>query len=174
MFWAVPALASYWLRHFRLLLWNCWTEFKETWLEAWSQWHLPRSKKQDGRPGLWLGEIFSTSPLKPLKNSTKLEKKQVHNVLYQVCVLGSIRKTRWPPRSLICRDIFDFSSETAEWNSTKQEARSQRPLQSLCLSGRSEKKIVALSDSSKRPQTRLHVMWPFGPLVTPVILSILA
>ena len=27
----IAALASDWLRHFRLLLWNRWTEFKETW-----------------------------------------------------------------------------------------------------------------------------------------------
>ena len=30
-------LASDWPRHFWLLLWNCWTEFKETWQEASSQ-----------------------------------------------------------------------------------------------------------------------------------------
>ena len=59
--------------HFRLLLWNRWTEFIETWQEAKSQPPLlslcfsGRSEKQDGRPGLWLGETFSTSPLKPLK-----------------------------------------------------------------------------------------------------------
>ena len=62
---------------------------------------------------------------------------------------------RWPPRPLISWDIFDFSSETAEWNSLKldmkqdlnvlnvlslclhkqtwQEASSQRHLQNLCF-----------------------------------------
>ena len=30
----MAALASDWLRHFRLLLWNGWTEFNETWQEA--------------------------------------------------------------------------------------------------------------------------------------------
>ena len=30
----MAALASDWLRHFRLLLWNSWTEFNETWQEA--------------------------------------------------------------------------------------------------------------------------------------------
>ena len=60
------------LSHFRLLLWNRWMEFNETWQEARSQRPLPslcfsgRSEKQDGRPGLWLAETFSTSPLKPL------------------------------------------------------------------------------------------------------------
>ena len=67
----MAALASDWLRHFRLL-WNRWTEFNETWQEARSQRPLPSlcfsgwSEKQDGRPGLWLAETFSTSPLKPL------------------------------------------------------------------------------------------------------------
>ena len=66
------ALASDWLRHFWLLLWNRLTEFNETWQEARSQCPLPsmsfscRSVKQDGRPGFWLVETFSTSPLKPL------------------------------------------------------------------------------------------------------------
>ena len=65
VFWAdrknkMAALASDWLRHFRLLLWNLWREFNETWQEARSQYPLPslcflgRSEKQDGRPGLWL------------------------------------------------------------------------------------------------------------------------
>ena len=45
-FWAdrknkMATLASDWLRHFRLLLWNHWTEFKETWHEARSQRLLP-------------------------------------------------------------------------------------------------------------------------------------
>ena len=68
----MAALASDWLRHFRLLLWNRWSEFNETWQEARPQRPLPifcfsgQSEKQDGRPGLWLAETFSTSPLKPL------------------------------------------------------------------------------------------------------------
>ena len=68
----MAALASDWLRHFQLLRWNPLTEFNETWQGAWSQRPLPslcfsgRSEKQDGRPGLWLAETFSTSPLKLL------------------------------------------------------------------------------------------------------------
>ena len=65
-----PRMTSDWLRHFRLLLWNRWTAFNETWQEARSLRPLlglcfsGRSEKQDGRPGLWLTETFSTSPLK--------------------------------------------------------------------------------------------------------------
>ena len=134
-FWAdrknkMAALASDWLRYFRLLLWNRWMEFNETWQETRSQRPLPslcfsgRSEKQDGRPGLWLAETFSTSTQKPLngiqrnftgsKNSTSSTK---------FVFFGPIGKTRWPPCPLISWDIFDFSSETAEWNSMKLDRK---------------------------------------------------
>ena len=60
----IAALSSDWLRHFWLLLWNHWTEFNETWQKASSQRPLPSlcfsgwSKKQYGRPGLWLDETY--------------------------------------------------------------------------------------------------------------------
>ena len=60
-----------WLRHFRLLLRNRWTEFNETGQEARFSRLLPSLfffwpiKKQDGRSGPWLVETFSNS-LKPL------------------------------------------------------------------------------------------------------------
>ena len=60
------------------------------------------------------------------RNSTKLDRKQDLNVLYQFCVFGLIGKTRWPPQPLIGWDIFDFFSETAEKNSTKLD-RKQDP-----------------------------------------------
>ena len=122
----MAALASDWLRHFRLLLWNHLTEFNETWQEARSQCPLPslcfsgRSEKQDGRPGLWLAETFSTSPLKPLngiQRNFRGSKISTSSTLF--VFLGPIRKTRSPPWPLIGWDIFDFSSETAARNSTK-------------------------------------------------------
>ena len=174
----MAALASDWLRHFWLLWRNYWTEFNESWQEARCQSPLPslcfsgRSEKQDGRPGLWLAETFSTSPLKPKNwiqrnligskiskpstkfvffrpigktrlpprpligrdifdfsvettewNSTKLDRKENLNALYQVCVFWAIGKTRWPPWPLIGWDIFYFSSETAEWNSKKLDRK---------------------------------------------------
>ena len=184
------------LSHFRLLLWNRWTEFNETWQEARSQCPLPslcfsgRSEKQDGRPGLWLAETFSTSPLKPLNGIQRnLTGSKISTPSTKFVFFGPIEKTRWPPWPLIGWDIFDFFSETAEPNSKKldrkqdlnalyqvcvfradrkkqdgrlasdwlrhfrlllwnrwtefnetwQEARSKRPLPSLCFSGRSEK-----------------------------------
>ena len=189
----MAALASDWLRHFRLLLWNHWMKFNETWQEARSQRPLPslcfsgRSEKQDGRPGLWLAETFSASPLNGIQRNltgSKISTSSTKFVLFR-----PIGKTRWLPWPLIGWDIFDFSPETTERNSTKLdrkqdlnvlyqvcvfwadrknkmaalasdwlrhfrlllwnrwmefnetwfEARSQRPLPSLCFSGQSEK-----------------------------------
>ena len=192
----MAALASDWLRHFRLLLWNRWTEFNETWREARSQRPLPSlcfsgwSEKQDGRPGLWLAETLSTSPMKPLNGIQRnLTGSKISTSSTKFVFFGPIGKTRWPPWPLIGWDIFDFSYETTELNSTKldskqdlnvlyqvcvfpvdrknkmaalgsdwlrhfrlliwnrwtefnetrQEARSERPLPSLYFSGRSEK-----------------------------------
>ena len=182
--------------HFRLLLWNRWREFNQTLQEARSQPPLPSlcfsgwSEKQDGRPGLWLAKTFSTSPLKPLNGIQRnLTGSKISTSSTKFVFFGPIGKTRWPPWPLIDWDIFDFSSETAERNSTKldrkqdlnvlyqvcvfrvdrknkmavlasdwlrhfrlllwnrwtefnetwQEARSQCPLPSLCFWGRSEK-----------------------------------
>ena len=144
----MAALASDWLRYFRLLLWNRWTEFNETCLEARSQRPLPslcfsgRSEKQDGRPGLWLAETFSTSPLKLLNGiQRKLDRKQDLNVLYRVCVFRADRKNKMAALASDWLRHFRLLlwNRWTEFNETGQEARSQRPLPSLCFSGRSEK-----------------------------------
>ena len=137
-----------WLRHFRLLLWNRWTEFNETWQEARSQRPLPslcfsgRSEKQDGRPGLWLAETFSTSPLKPQNGIQRnLTGSKISTSSTKFVFFRSIGKTRWPPWPLISRDIFDFSSETAEQNSRKLDRKQDlNVLYQVCVfRGRSEK-----------------------------------
>ena len=191
----MAALASDWLRHFRLL-WNRWTEFDEIWQEARSQRPLPslcfsgRSVKKRWPPCPMIGWDIFTSHLKLLNRiqrnltGSKISKSSTKFVFF-----GLIGKTRWPPRPLIGWYIFDFFSETAKRNLTKldrkqdlyvlyqvcvfwadrknkmaalasdwlrhfrllwnrwtefdetwQEARSQRPLPSLCFSGRSVKK----------------------------------
>ena len=59
----MAVLASDWLRHFQLLLWNCWTAFNETWQEERSQRPLPSlcflgwSEKQDGCPGVSVKKV---------------------------------------------------------------------------------------------------------------------
>ena len=96
------------LSHFRLLLWNRWTEFNETWQKARSQRPLPslcfssRLEKQDGRPGLWLAETFSTSSLKPLNRIQRnLTGSKISMPSTKFVFFGPIGKTRWPPWPLI-------------------------------------------------------------------------
>ena len=117
----MTALASDWLKHFRLLLWNCYTEFNETWQEAISQRPLPslcfsgRSEKHDARPGLWLAETVSTSPLKPLEWYS-LRGSKISTSSDKSLFFGPIekKKTKLPSLSLIGWGIFDSSSETAQ------------------------------------------------------------
>ena len=147
----MAALASDWLRHFRLLLWNRWTEFNETWQKARSQRPVPSlcfsgwSEKQDGRPGLWLAEIFQTSPLKPLNGIQRnLTGSKISMISTKFVFFGLIGKTRWPPWLLIGWDIFDFSSETTEWNSTKLDREQDlNALYQVCVFRTNQKNKMA-------------------------------
>ena len=162
----MAALASDWLRHFRLLLWNRWTEFNETWQEARSQRSLPslcywgRSQKQDGRPGLWFSETFWTSSLKSLNGIQRNLRKQTFNVLYQVCVFsGPIWKTRWPPWPLIGWVIFDFSSETAERNSTKLDRKQDLKILYQVCAFRADRKNKMVAPASDRLRHFGLLLW---------------
>ena len=124
------ALAPDWLRHFLLLLLNCWTEFNETWPEARSQRFLPSfcfsgwSEKQDGRPCLWLAETCSNSSLKIINRIQRnLTGSKISTVSTKFVVFKPIGKTRWLPWPLIGWDIFDLSSETAKRNYTKLDRK---------------------------------------------------
>ena len=147
------------LSHFRLLLWNRWTEFNETWQETRSQRHLSslcfsgRSEKQDGRPGLWLAETFSTSPIKPLNEIQRnLTGSKISTPSTKFVFFRPIRKTRWPPWLLISWDIFDFSSETAERNSTKLDRNQDlKALYQVCVFRADQKnKMAALASDWPR------------------------
>ena len=126
----MATLASDWLRHFRLLLWNRWTEFNKTWQEARSQRPIPSLcfsgwlEKQDGRSGLWSADTFSTSPLNPLNGiQQNLTRRKISMSSTKFVFFGQIGKRRWPLRTLIGRGIFYFSSETAERNSKKLDRK---------------------------------------------------
>ena len=122
----MAALSSDWLRHFRLLLWNQWTEFNETWQEARSQRLLPSlcfsgrsEKKMAALASDWLRH-FSTSSLKSLNGIQRnLTGSKMTMSSTKLLFFGPIGKRRWPPWPLIGLDIFDFFSETAERNSKK-------------------------------------------------------
>ena len=80
-------------------------------------------------------DIFDFSSETAEQNSTKLDRKQDLNVLYRVCVFWADRKNKmaalpsdWPRHfRLLCRNSW------TEFNEPWQEARSQRPLPSLCF-----------------------------------------
>ena len=172
----MAALDSDRLRYFRLLLWNRWTEFNETWQEARSQHLLPRlcfsgqSEKQDGGPGLWLAETFSTSFLKPLNGIQRnLTGNKIWTSSTKFVFFRLIGKIRWLPWLLIGLDILDFSSETAERPATKHDRKQDlNVLYQVCVFGRSEKQDGRPGQSVKKVAycTQVHDMWPFGPLVS--------
>ena len=99
----MATLASEWLILVIHLLWNCRTEFNDTWQEARSQRHLPslcfwadpKNKMAARRLISW--DIFNFSFETTKTNSTKLDRKQDLNALYEDCVFGPIGKMRWPP-----------------------------------------------------------------------------
>ena len=165
----MTALAFDCLRHFRLLLWNRWTEFNETWQEARFQRPLPslcfsgRSVKQDGHPGLWLAETFSTSPLKPLNGIQRnLTGSKISTFSTKFVFFGPIRKTRWPPWPLIVWDISDFSSETAEQNSTKLDRKQDlNVLYQVCVfrADRKNKMAALASDCLRHFRLLLWNRW---------------
>ena len=154
--------------HFRLLLWNRWTEFNETCQEARTQHPLPslcflgRSEKQDGPPGLWLVETFSTS-LKPLNGIQRnLRESKISRSSTKFVFFWPIGKTRWPPWPLIGWDIFDFSSETAKRNSTKLDRKLDlNVLYKVCVfwADRKNKMATLASDWSRRFRLLLRNRW---------------
>ena len=170
------ALASDWLRHFRLLLRNLWTEFNETWQEAISQRLLPSlcflgwSEKQDGRPGLWLAETFSTSSLKLLNRFRRnLTGSKMSTSFTKSVFFGPIGKQKMAAMAHDWLRHF-FTSLLKLLNGIQRNlTRSKISTSStkLCFSvwwvnknyrpGRSVKKVAHC--------TQVHDMWPFGPLV---------
>ena len=140
----MAALASDWLRHFRLLLWNRWTEFIETCQEARSQRPLPSLcffgpiGKTGWPPWPLIGwDIFDFSSETAERNSSKLVRKQDLNVFYQVRVFRADRKNKMTALASDWLRHFRLLlwNRWTELIETWQEARSQRPLPSLCFSG---------------------------------------
>ena len=85
--------------------------------------------------------IFDFSSKTAERNLTKLNRKQDLNVLYQFCVFGPIRKTRWMSRPLIGWFFFLllFRNRRTEFKLTWQVARSNSTLPILRFSGISKK-----------------------------------
>ena len=164
-----PSSGVVYFSHFQLLLWNHWTEFDETLQEGRSQCPLQSlcfsggSKKQEGRPGLWLAETFSTSPLKSLNGIQRnLIGSKILMSSTKFVFFGPIGKTRWPPWPLIGWDIFDFSSETAERNSTKLDRKKDlNVLYQVCVfrANRKNKMAALASDWLRHFRLLLWNCW---------------
>ena len=126
------------------------------------------SEKQDGRPGLWLAETFSTSPLKPLNG---IQRNLTGNKIWTSSTKFFFQADRKNKMAVLAPDwlrhfrLLLWNRWTA-CNETWQEERSQRPLSSLCFLGRSEKLDGRPGQSVKKVAycTQVHDMWPFGPL----------
>ena len=121
----MAALASDWLRHFRLLLWNRLNGIQR---------NLTGSKISMSFTNFvffgpigkirWLTwpligwDIFDFSPETAERISTKLDRKQDFNVLYKVCVFRADRNKHNDRPGLWLAETFS-TSEIAERNSTK-------------------------------------------------------
>ena len=95
-----------------------------------------RLERQDGQQGIWLAEIFLTSPLKTAEqNSIKLDSKQCLNIPYQVCFF--FRTDRKSKMAALASDwLRHFRllwNRWTEFNETWQEAISQRPVYQVCI-----------------------------------------
>ena len=141
-------LASDWLRHFRGLLWIGWMEFNETWQEARSQ-HLLDTKfvffgpirKLRWQPLPLIGwDIFDFSSKTTEQNSTKLDRMQDLNILYQISVFQADLKNKMATLVSVRLSHFRLllSNHYTEFKETWKDARSQRPLPSSCITGQSE------------------------------------
>ena len=93
-----------------------------------------RKNKMAALASDWLRHIL-TSPLKPLNGIQRnLTGSKISTPSTKFVFLGPIGKTRWLSWPLIGRDIFDFSSETAEPNSTKLDRKQDlKALYQVCV-----------------------------------------
>ena len=132
----MAALASDWLRHFRLLLWNHWTEIQLDREQDLKFGFFRPIRKTRWRTWPLIGrDIFDFSSETAECNSTKLDRKQDLNVLYQVCVFRADRKNKMAALASDWLRQFRLLlwNRWMEFNKTWQEARSQHPLPILCL-----------------------------------------
>ena len=125
VFWAdrknkMANLASDWLRHFRLLFWNCERNLtkldRKQDLNALYQVCIFQVDRKNKMAALAYDLLRHFRLLLWNRWMAKLDRKQSLNAFYHVCVFQANReKTKWLPWPLIGWDIFEFSSETVEW-----------------------------------------------------------
>ena len=148
----MAALASDLLRHFRLLLWNRWTESNEIDRKMISIsstnfvfiWPIGKTRLSPWPLIGW--DIFDFSSETAERNSTKPKRKQDLNILYQVYGFfsGRLEKQDGRPGLWLAKNIWLLLwNRWREFNENWQESR--YPLPSLYFSGRLENKMAALA-----------------------------
>ena len=170
-------LASHWLRHFRLLLWNHGTEFHETWQEQDLNdlyqvcvFQADRKNKMAARVSDWVRDFWLLLWKSLNGVQRNLTRSKISTSSTKCVFFGLNGKTRWPPWPLIGWEIFRLLlwNRWTKFNKTWQEARSQCLLPRLCFSSRRINKNCCPGRSSVKKVahcTQVHDMWPFGPLV---------
>ena len=125
----MAAQASYWLKHFRLSSETA--ERNSTKLDRKQDLNVlyqvcvfrtDWKNKMAALVSDWLKHFF-TSRLKSLECNKTWQEARYQCPLSSLCFSCRSEKKRWPHRSLIGRDIFDFSSETINRNSTKLDRK---------------------------------------------------
>ena len=178
----MAALASYWLRQFRPLLWDRWIELNETWQEAGSQRPLPSlcfsglsENKMTTLDSDWLRH-FLLLLWNHRTELTKLDRRHdlICNILYQVCVFCADWKNK-------------MTSDCIGWDISasplKPMNKTERNLTGSKISTSSTKFVFfrAISKQNGHPSrflsklahcTQVHDMWPFGPLVCRLLVNI--
>ena len=112
------ALSSDWLRHFRLLLWNRWTENLNVLYQVSVFFRVDQTRKMAARP-LICRYIFGVSSETTERNSMTLDRKQDLNVLYQSCVFRVDQKNKMAalsPDCLIHFRLLPWNRWTADLN----------------------------------------------------------
>ena len=133
----MATMASDWLRHFRRVLWNRWTEFT-TKLERNQDLNVlkyvcvfraDRKNKMAAPVSDWLKQ-FSTSPLKSLNGIQRsLTGSNIWMSSNQFVFFGLIGNQDGCPSLWLAAHTFDFSSETTDRNSTKLERKQDLNMQ---------------------------------------------
>ena len=156
----MAASVSDWLRHFQLLFWNRWTEFNETWQDARSQRPLPslcffrpmeKKTKMAALASDWMRHFYFSETAE--WNSTKLQEAILQRPLPSLWgfFLGggggqSENQDDCPDLWLAETFSTSFWNRWMEFHETWLEARSQRPLPSLCF--RADRKIKMAVDQT--------------------------
>ena len=174
----MAALASDWLRHFRLLLWNHWTEFNETWQEARSQCPLPslcfradRKNKMAALASDWLRHFRLLLWNRWTKFNETWQEARSQRPLPRLCFSGGSEKQHYCP-GLWLAETFSTSSlkllNGIQWSLTGSKISMSSTKFNFCFSGsigkttRLPRPLIGwdiFDFSSETAQTKFNETW---------------